>query len=276
MHQRSPDEQAESWAAALASRPRRLIRPTDVPRPESADEVARWAGREDLRRTQLVYAPVFWVVLPLAAATVLVWGTITDPGAGWTGDLFDSEADGQPWNFWLVWVAVGVWLLIAVGVLVLRLSVLRTLRVENQWVFERGVAHSIHRTAVDRDDGEGRWATYVAIDHRVDDRRAARIHAAFEHWLAQEGPPASGSAPLSSTALFGAQAAGGYFLPSLPVSETSGETTTYEWMLITPPGATIDETIVTPVPRQKHLQRLRRLRRATARRAGPGPEPASK
>lgn len=271
-----PRDQTGIWERAVASRPRRLARPDDVPRPESADEVARWAGREDLRRTQLVYAPVFWVVLPLAATTVLVWGTITDPGEGWTGNLFDSDADGQPWNFWLVWVAVGVWLLIAVGVLLLRRSVLRTLRAEDQWVFEHGVAHSIHRTTTDYDDGEARWATYVAIDHRIGDRQAALIHQAFELWLTQVRPLRSGSSPIASASLFGAQASGGYFLRDLPISQLSEATTEHEWMLITPPGEANDEVIVTPVPTAKHLQRIRRrLRRAAARRPRPRPGSAS-
>lgn len=265
-----PDERPGIWTDALAARPARLDRPSDVPAPESVDEVARWAGNEDLRRTVLVHAPVFWVLLPLAALAVLVWGTITDPGDGWTGNIFDDDAEGSPWNFWLVWVGVGVWLLVAIGVLILRLSVLRDVRAENEWVFAHGVAYSIHRASRDYDDGEACWATYIALDHRLDDRKAARIHTAFEQYLSQAGLPPSGSEPLSSATLFGAQAKGGYFILDLPVSQMAGAGTEHRWMLLTPPRSGSDDTgevIVTPVPVPRKLQRIRRrLRRRAARR----------
>lgn len=263
-----PDDPAGFWANIVAARPRRLDRPRDVPRPESIEEVSRWAGNEDLRRTELVHAPVFWVLLPLAALGYLIWGTITDPGEGWTGNLFDDANNGQLWNFWLVWVGVAIWLLITVGVLLFRLSVLRDLRAENEWVFEHGVAHSIHRASVDYDNGEGSWATYIALDHRLDDQQAARIHAAFEQWVSETGIPPARSKPISSQSLFGAQAAGGRFILHLPVSTTAGATTDHEWMLITEPRDDESDVIMTPVPVPKKLARIRRRIRRKAERRG--------
>jgi len=241
----------------------------DVPRPESVDEVAKWAGSEDLRSTQFVHAPVFWVLLPLAALGFLVWGTITDPGEGWTGNLFGEEFDGQPWNAWIVWAGVGIWLLITLGVLALRLSVLKDLRAENQWIYEHGVAHSVHRASMDYEDGEATgWATYIALDHRLDHRRAAEIHEAFEQWLRQGGMPPSGSGPISSATLFGPRLAGGYYFLHLPVSQTAGETTAHEWMLITEPLDSDEDVIVTPVPPREKMTRIRaKLRRRAERSA---------
>src|SRR5690625_6287646 len=74
-----------------------------------------------------------------------------------------------------------VWLLIMVGVLVVRLSVFRGLRAENRWVFEHGVPYSIHRSSVDYDDGEtSGWPTYIALNHRLDfrqDRKSTRLNS---------------------------------------------------------------------------------------------------
>ncbi|MGI8306936.1 hypothetical protein [Saccharopolyspora hattusasensis] len=85
-----------------------LDRPREVPRPESVDEVAKWEDPDGLGRTELIYAPTFWVLLPLAALGYLIWGTITDPGDGWTGNLFDDSPSGNLWNYWLIWAAVAV------------------------------------------------------------------------------------------------------------------------------------------------------------------------
>lgn len=266
---RAPDgRRPDIWADVAASTPRPLDRPTDVPEPESLEEVARWAGSEDLRATVLVGAPVFWVILPLAVIGFLTWGTVTDPGDGWAGNLFDDDADGELWNFWQVWVAVGVWLLVAVGVLLLRLSVLRDLRAENAWILAHGVAHSIHRASITYDDGEACWATYVAVDHRIDDRQAARIFEAFERWIRQEGLPPAGSEPLSSADVFGAQAAGGWFILHLPISQVAGSTAEQRWMLIAPPqgGEEDGGALVTPVPVPKTLHRMRRRLRRRAER----------
>ncbi|MCP2624021.1 hypothetical protein [Mycolicibacterium smegmatis] len=264
-----PTDSATIWATLATSSPARVARPRDVPRPESVEEVAGWAGSEDLRRTELVYAPVFWVLLPLAAIAFLTHQAITDPtGAGWSITINGASRDSWPvWVPWLAWIGVSVWLLIAVGVLLLRLSILRDLRDQNEWIFEHGVAHSIHRASVDY-EGEASWSTYIALDHRLDDRQAARIHAAFEQWLSQAGLPPSGSKPIASTTLFGAQAKGGYFILHLPVSQTAGATAEHEWMLITEPQADESDVIVTPVPVPKRLQKIRRELRRRAERRG--------
>lgn len=262
----------EAWARVTAACIPGLTRPIDVPRPESVEEVATWAGSEDLRRTELVYAPVFWVLLPLAALGFLISQAIADPtGAGWSITIDGEQVDSWPvWVPWLAWIGVGIWLLIAVGVLLLRLSVLKDLRAENWWIAEHGVAHSIHRASVDYEDGEaGGWPTYIALDHRLDDRQAARIHEAFEQWLSLAGPPPSGSKPISSTTLFGAQASGGWFILHLPVSQTAGVTAEHQWMLITEPREGEGDVIVTPVPVAKRQRKIRaKLRRRAEKRAG--------
>lgn len=264
-----PGDPGSIWAGTVASKAARLDRPRDVPRPESVDEVARWAGSEDLRRTELVYAPVFWVLIPVAVIAFLAHQTTTDPtGAGWSITINGESRDSWPaWVPWVAWIGVSVWLLVAVGVLLLRLSVLRDLRSENEWIHQHGVAHSIHRASVDFNDGEASWATYIALDHRLHDQQAARLHAVFEQWLSQGGLPPSGSKPISSATLFGARAKGGYFILHLPVSTISGASTEHEWMLITEPRDSSDEVIVTPVPVPKKLRKIRRkLHRRAARR----------
>ncbi|UOQ57024.1 hypothetical protein MUN78_15380 [Leucobacter allii] len=274
-------DNVEIWARVSSGRPPGVLRPGDVPRPESVDEVAAWAGSEDFRRTVLIAAPILWVALPLAALGFLIQQAIADPtGQGWNTSFFGESVDVWPsWFLWLVWIAVSLWLLGAVGVLLLRTSAWRALDAENARIFAHGRAHSVHRMSVDHDDGEAGWATYVALDHRLDDRRAARIHEAFERWLAGSGTPPSGSAPISSEALFGPQAKGGYFFLHLPVSQAAGETTEHQWVLITdPPGSAgpldpgddAPEVIVTPVPVPKRLRRIRaRLRRKAERRRAP-------
>lgn len=258
----------EAWARAVSARPAPLLSPGHPPRPGSVDEVAMWAGGEDFRRTQLIYAPVFWVLLPVAAFGFLIWGMVDDPGDGWTGNLFDGEISGQPWNYWQVWIGAGVWLLGAVMVLLFRLRALAELGSEDEWIYRNSSAHSIHRTSVDYDDGEASWATYIALDHRLDDRQAALIHEAFEQWISQAGLPPSGSAPISSEVLFGRDARGGYFILHLPVSQAAGETTSYRWTLITPPRDGDGEVLVTPVPTGKRFRTLReKAHRKTERRS---------
>ena len=260
------------WGRVVAGGPPGILRPGPVPRPESVEEVAAWAGSEGFRRVELIFAPVFWVLLPLAALGFLIQQAIADPtGQGWNKSFFGESVEVWPsWFLWLVWIGMGVWLLIAVGVLLLRTSAWKDLGVENRRIFEHGVAHSIHRASVDHDDGEaGGWATYIALDHRLGDRQAARIHEAFEQWLRSGGLPPSGSAPVSSATLFGAQAKGGYFFLHLPVSQTAGSTTEHQWMLITEPsdGERTGDVIVTPVPVWKRLRKIRaKLRRQIEKR----------
>lgn len=261
---------AEVWARAMAVHSPRFVRPIDVPRPESVEEVSVWAGHQGFRRTELLYAPAFWVLLPLAAIGFLIHQTITDPtGANVNITIGGESVDSWPaWLIWLFWIGAAVWLLVAIGVLLLRLSVLSDLHSENEWAYEHGVAHSLHRTSVDYDDGEvGGWPTYIALDHGLDDKKAARIHEAFEQWLALAGLPPSGSNPISSTRLFGEHAKGGYFILHLPVSETAGVTSQYRWMLIAEPREDDGEMIVIPVPVKRQLQKIRaKLRRRATRR----------
>lgn len=151
----------------------------------------------------------------------------------------------------------------------MRLSILRDLRAESRRIYRHGVAHSIHRASVDFDDGEGRWATYIALDHRLDDTQAARIFQAFDQWLHEAGMPPQGSDPISSDTLFGARAAGGYFMLYFPGSQTAGETTEHQWVLITEPHAEDDYAIFTLVPTPKTIARIRRRLHRRARRSAP-------
>src|SRR5690625_902143 len=66
------------WAQVMADRPNGPARPGEVPVPESIEEVTAWAGKEDSRRVELIYAPIFWVVLPVAALGGMIWASIAD------------------------------------------------------------------------------------------------------------------------------------------------------------------------------------------------------
>ncbi|OFV76952.1 hypothetical protein [Rhodococcus erythropolis] len=160
---------------------------SDVPRPESVDEVARWEDPDRLGRTELVTHRCSGRSSPSPRSATWSRGTITDPGDGWTGDLFDDSASGNLWNFWLVWAAVALWLLIAAGVLVARLGQLSQVRADDQWLHQHGVPCSLHRSPYAADDGEGgSWTTFIAIDHRTPDEQAARIHRSLHDWLSHE------------------------------------------------------------------------------------------
>ena len=135
----------------------------------------------------------------------------------------------------------------------------------------RGIARPV--ASMDYEDGDATgWATYIALDHRLDDRRAAEIHEAFEQWLRQGGMPPSGSGPISSASLFGPQLAGGYLFLRLSVSQSAGETAEHEWMLITEPRYCDDgdagDVIVTPVPPRKRLAKIRAKLRRRDERSG--------
>lgn len=263
---------ADTWARAAGAHPPRLRRSVNVPHPQSAEEASLWAESEGFRRTQFIHAPVFWVVLPLAAIGFLIHQSITDPtGANVNITINGESVDSWPaWLVWLFWIAAGIWLLIAVGVLIVSLRIFADLRLDDAWANEHGVAYSIHRSSFDDDSegGEG-WHTYIALDNRLDDQQAERIYAALEQWLSTVGLPPSGSGPISSARLFGADAVGGYFFLRLPVSQAAGADTPYRWMLIAEPRNDDDEVIVIPVPVKKRMQKLRaRLRARAARTPG--------
>ncbi|MFC0673015.1 hypothetical protein [Brachybacterium hainanense] len=258
------------WERVTAGPVPGISRPGPAPRAESVEEVAAWAGSEDFRRTTLVTAPVVWVLLPITALGFLVQQAVTDPtGRGGNASFFGETVHAWPvWFVWLIWIAVGIWLLVSVCVLALRLSVWRDLSRENRWIHERSVAHSIHRASVSYDDGEGgAWATHIALDHRLDDGHAARIHEAFEQWLLENSAP-PGSGPISSEDLFGAAAKGGYYILHMPLPQTAGEPVEHQWLLITEPRAEGGDVLVTPVPVPAKLRRIRAtLRRRDERRA---------
>lgn len=162
-------------------------------------------------RVELIRAPAFWGLLPLAAIAFLISQTVTDlTNSGWSIIMSGESRDTPPGGVSpRVWIGVGAWLLVAAGLLLFRLSLLRYSHVENERNFEHGVAHSIHRSSAGCDDDEERPATSIALDHRLDDRHAARLHAAFAAWLARAGQPHSGSKPASSQMLFFTQATSG-------------------------------------------------------------------
>ncbi|MCF8587160.1 hypothetical protein [Gordonia liuliyuniae] len=272
-----PGDPATIWADAASSRAARLDRPRDAPVPESADEVARWEDPDRLGRTELIYAPIFWVCLPLAVVGYLIWGTLVHSGDGWTSNLFDEDATGNLWNFWIAWAGVGVWLLVAIGVLVFRLSLIKDVDAQNARIFEHGVLHTIHRSPYDSDDGEGgSWPTFIAIDHRTADEHASRLYHALHTWLSNDAVhDALDSGRLQrrrtivTTELFGDDAIGGYFLSTIPGSGTAAHCAGHRWVLITGGLDNDREVTVTTVPLEKKLRRIRRKLRRKAARSEP-------
>lgn len=251
----------------------RLARPPAAPRPESVAEVARWEDPNGFARTELSHAPIFWVCIPLAALGVLIWGIITDPRDGWTGNLF-ADDDGQPWHFWLVWAGVIIWLLIAVGVLALRIAVARTLPAEHEWIFRHGRPCSLHVSPFARSGGEGEsWPTFIAIDESLPDDRAAMIHRALHTWLSdgeaqdelERGVLAERSV-ISSQELFGDIAAGGYYVSSIPEFGSADHFAAHRWVLITEPRDPDDALHVTTVPLEEKREKIRRRLSGATRR----------
>lgn len=261
------------WARASRGYLRPMTRPHDVPRPESVAEVARWEDPDGFGRTELYHAPIFWVCLPLAALGFLIWGMVTDPGDGWAADPFD-DSGGQIWNSWLAWVAVAVWLLIATGILLLRVGITSEVRADNEWIFQHGVPCSIHLSPFARSGGEGEsWPTFIGIDHRLSDEHAASIHQAFHDWLSDpevQGELDSGSLQtrdvIASEELFGGAAAGGYYLSSLPGFGSASDFAAHEWALLTAPREAGGDMSVTAVPREEKRARIRRKVRARSAR----------
>lgn len=294
-----PGDPVTVWEQALTARVPRLVRPREVPWPESVDEVAKWDDPDGFGRTELYHAPIFWVFLPVVALGFLIYGAITNAdGSGWTANIFDETVQGGPWNFWLVWVGILLWLLIALGVLVLRAGfVASEVRKDNAWIYAHGIACDIHRSPFDWSDGEGgSTPTWIAIDHRVPDEQARRIVCAFQVWLSHaevQGNLEFGSlrehAVIASSELFGEEAAGGYFVGRISEIWTVDNAEQYHWVLITPPrpdetgdstsnsGQTdaVPETqwwqrasITTVPPEEKLLKFRARLRRQAERRGG--------
>ncbi|WP_326698505.1 hypothetical protein OG909_14940 [Streptomyces sp. NBC_01754] len=274
-----PGEPAVVWERVASSPVPHLERPREVPWPESAEEVARWEDPDDFGRIWHYYAPIFWVCLPLAALGYLIRGMITDPGDGWTGNLFDDDSSGQLWNFWLVWVGVLVWLVVAIGVLVLRVSMTGQVRRENEWIYRHGMPCTIHRSPYDRDGGEsGRWPTFIALDHRLDDERAARIHRALSTWLGRAEVQAildvrPESTVISSSEIFGPEIEGGWYVETAPGFGTADEFAEHRWILVTEPrDPQQNRPTVTTVPLKKKLLKTRAKLRRKAARVGPEQE----
>lgn len=291
-----PGDPAMLWEQASTARAPKLARPREVPWPQSVDEVAKWEDPDGFGWTELYHAPIFWVFLPVVALGFLIYGAITNvDGIGWTANIFDETVQGGPWNFWLVWVGVLLWLLIALGVLVLRAGfVASEVRKDNAWIYAHGIACDIHRSPFDWSDGEGgSTPTWIAIDHRVSDEQARRIVCAFQVWLSHaevQGNLEFGSlrehAVIASSELFGEEAAGGYFVGRISVFGTAYELEKYRWVIVTPPrpdesgdiitkNGSIDagaesgwrHASVTTVPAGKELRKFReQLRRKAARR----------
>jgi len=271
-----PGDARAVWTKVSMERVPPLRRPHDVPRPESVAEIAKWEDPDGFGRTELYHAPIFWVCLPLAALGFLIWGTITDPGDGWTANLFDDEATGNPWNFWLVWVGVVVWLLIAIGVLLIRVAVASEVRADNQWIYEHGVPWTIQLSPYARSGAEGEsWPTFIATDHRLSDERAAKIHAAFRSWLSDaevqwelDSGALQRRSVIRSEELFGDAVTGGCYIASVPGFGSADHFAAHEWVLLTEPRDrdgdrdTADEPIVTTVPLEEKRQKIRRKLRA--------------
>jgi len=91
--------------------------------------------------------------------------------------------------------------------------------------------------------------------------------------------PPSGSEPISSTTLFGAQAEGGYFFLHVPFNEFPDGSAQHRWMLITKPRDGEESVIVTTIPartdfqkvrdRARHMREKARLRAARRARRDP-------
>lgn len=276
-----PGDPATMWAQAAASRLPTFVRPGRVPRPESVDEVARWEDPGGFDRTEFYYAPIFWVCLPVAALGVMIHGAITNPtGIGWSGNIFGESVQAGPWSYWIVWLAVIIWLLGAIGVLVFRVRVVAPdARKDAEWIYATSVPHSIHPSPYKINDGEGGlWPTFIAIDHRIPDEKAARVFRALQAWLSQpevqgelEFGSLQGRAPITSAELFGPFGDGGLYLGSIPGFGSAPAFLEHEWVLISEPrepgGA--KEKHVTTVPTVEDLRKIRaKLHKTAERRSG--------
>ncbi|MFB7250101.1 hypothetical protein [Microbacterium sp. NPDC056234] len=277
-----PGDPSTRWAQAATTRRPAFVRPERVPRPESADEVARWEDPNGFDATELYHAPIFWVCLPAAALGVMIHGAITNPtGIGWSGNVFGESVQAGPWSYWIVWVAVILWLIGAIAVLVFRVRVVAPdIRKDAEWIYAHGVAHSIHPSPYTIDDGEGGyWPTFIAIDHRLREDKATRVFRALDAWLSQPDVQGAlkygslrGRAPFTSEELFGPPGAGGLYLGSIPGFGSAGAFLEHEWVLITDPREPVDDRSdrkhVTTVPTIAELRKIRaRLHRKAERRS---------
>lgn len=271
-----PGDHEATWALTSSQTVPSVTRASNVPYPESVEEVAKWEDPDGFNRTELVYAPILWLLFPIAALGYLIYETITDPtGSEWSITVNDENVDAWPeWMLWLIWIGVFVWLLIAIGILVFRRQLIAEAHADNEWIYRHGIVYSVHRSPYDSNDGEGgTWPTFIALDHRLPDDSAARIHFGLKSWLSNRevqeylGSSSAGAATvISSTDLFGIDATGGYYLHSIPGFGTAADFEAHDWVIITPPRGDDQIPTITKVPQEKRLQRIRtRLRRRAAR-----------
>ncbi|MFJ7085904.1 hypothetical protein ACIQU8_22050 [Streptomyces griseus] len=247
------------WAAM--SHPAPVIRRTeDAPLPESVQEARLWEDSDSFARTELIFAPVFWVCLPVAALGFLWFVTVND-----------SSESGRDWFFWALWVAAFVWLLVSVGTLVLRLHIRREDLAGHERIYRHGVLCTLHRAPWDRSGGEGESSpTFIALDHRLDDGAATRIHQALYTWITAVTAVDTSCLDeiLPAERLFGTEAKGGWYLPSVSGSGTSEDFAAHQWVLITAPQDPEDaHPTVTTVPQGKAFQRMRAKARRQAERS---------
>ncbi|MDQ0613448.1 hypothetical protein QF046_001089 [Microbacterium sp. W4I4] len=263
-----PADPQSIWAGTL-NPPRVSRRAERAPRPESAEEVGLWEDSHGFARTELIYAPIFWVCLPLAAIVFLGFEAVHDPtGEKWSKNFFGESADVWPtWFLWCVWIGAFIWLLIAVGVLLLRLSVRKDDLAEHVRIFQHGIPCTIHRAPHDRSGGDGDSSpTFIALDHRLDEHQAARIHEALRNWIAKVGDGWLDDI-IPAERLFGPEARGGWYLPWIPGFGSAEDFAAHQWVLITAPKDPEDPApTVTTIPQSDAFRRLRAKARRKAER----------
>ena len=237
------------WAGM--AHPARVVRRTaDAPWPESVKEVRLWEDSDSFARTQLIVAPIFWVCLPVAAIGFLWFLTVNDSS--------DAGPDGF---FWALWVAAFIWLLVSIGVLVHRLSIRKDDLASHERIYRHGVLCTLHRAPWDRSGGEGdTYPTFIALDHRLDDHGAARIHQALRTWITAVTTIDTSCLDevVPAEQLFGTEAEGGWYLPSISGFGTAEDFAAYQWVLITAPkDSEAAHLMVTTVPQGKVFRRMR-------------------
>ncbi|RII20509.1 hypothetical protein DSC45_04715 [Streptomyces sp. YIM 130001] len=73
---------------------------------------------------------------------------------------------------------------------------------------------------------------------------------------------------ISSTELFGEEAAGGFYLRSVPGFGPAEDVEAHRWVVLTEPRDGEGDATVTTVPRDRKLQRIRRKLHPKAARRG--------